>query len=136
MSALDQISELLAQRYGDAGKGAAARLRAWISGEVPFAHTEVLEKHLTPERVPLLFDAFWQELPFGTGGRRGRVGYGANRMNETTVAMTVQGHCEFLRRQFGAQAKLEVVVANDVRVFRDLSGSYRFLGERHPLIGV
>ena len=52
--------------------------------------------------MPLLFDAFWQELPFGTGGRRGRVGYGANRMNETTVAMTVQGHCDFLRRQSGA----------------------------------
>jgi phosphoglucomutase/phosphomannomutase len=136
MSALAEIERLLAKQYGDAGAGAAARLRTWLSGELPFAHAEVLERHLAPERVPLLFDAFWQELPFGTGGRRGRVGYGANRMNETTVAMTVQGHCEFLRRQFGAASKLEVVVANDVRVFRDLAGTYRFLGASHPLIGV
>ena len=136
MSARKEISDQLAARYGDAGAGAAARLRSWLAGERPFAHVEVIERHLTPERVPLLFDAFWQELPFGTGGRRGRVGYGANRMNETTVAMTVQGHCDFLRRQFGDDARLEVVVANDVRVFRDLAGTYRFLGDSHPLIGV
>jgi phosphoglucomutase/phosphomannomutase len=136
VSVLDEVGKLLAQRYGDAGAGAAARLRSWLSGEVPFAHPEILERHLSAERVPLLFDAFWQELPFGTGGRRGRVGYGANRMNETTVAMTVQGHCDFLRREFGAKAALEVVVANDVRVFRDLAGNYEFLGGSHPLIGV
>ena len=108
----------------------------WLSGALPFAHPEILTRHLDPERVPLLFDAFWQELPFGTGGRRGRVGYGANRINETTVAMTVQGHCDYLRRNAGANAKLEVVVANDVRVFRDMAGTYRFLGAEHPLIGV
>jgi phosphoglucomutase/phosphomannomutase len=132
---LPAIAEQLAARYGDAGAGAAERLQIWLSGALPFAHSEVLARHLDPARVPLLFDAFWQELPFGTGGRRGRVGYGANRINETTVAMTVQGHCDFLRRQHGAAA-LEVVVANDVRVFRDLAGAYRFLGDAHPLLGV
>lgn len=133
---LEAVAAQLAARYGDAGAGAAARLRSWLAGAVPFAHAEVLARHLDAARVPLLFDAFWQELPFGTGGRRGRVGYGANRINETTVAMTVQGHCDFLRRQAGAGAKLEVVVANDVRVFHDLAGTYRFLGEAHPLLGV
>jgi len=131
-----QISERLAARYGEAGAGAAARLRTWLSGALPFAHEETLARHLEAERVPLLFDAFWQELPFGTGGRRGRVGYGANRINETTVAMTVQGHCDFLRREAGPGAVLEVVVANDVRVFRDLAGTYRFLGDAHPLLGL
>ena len=133
---LGRVAAELEKKYGEAGAGAAARLRIWLSGALPFAHEEVIARHLDVSRVPLCFDAFWQELPFGTGGRRGRVGYGANRMNETTVAMTVQGHCDFLRRQSGAAASLEVVVANDVRVFRDLAGTYRFLGDTHPLLGV
>lgn len=135
-AAFERVADQLAKRYGDAGTGAAQRLRSWLSGALPFAHPEILQRHLDAERVPLLFDAFWQELPFGTGGRRGRVGYGANRINETTVAMTVQGHCDYLRTRFGAGAALEVVVANDVRVFRDIAGTYRFLGPSHPLLGV
>ena len=47
--------------------------------------------------MTLVFDAFRQVLPFGTGGRRGPMGYGPNRMNPATVAMTVQGHCNYLR---------------------------------------
>lgn len=84
----------------------------------------------------MLFDAFWQALPFGTGGRRGRVGYGPNRLNPTTVAMTVQGHCDYLRVAFPNQIGLAVVVANDVRVFNDIAGAYHFLGKDHPLLGV
>ncbi len=134
-SGLDAICERLGARFGEAGAGAATRLRRWISGAMPLAHPEVLERHLDPAHLDLLFDAFWQVLPFGTGGRRGRVGYGPNRMNETTVAMTVQGHCDYLRSQ-GAASDLQVVVANDVRVFRDVAGAYAFLGPEHPLLGV
>jgi phosphoglucomutase/phosphomannomutase len=134
--ALESTCTLLTERYGDAGADAATRLRQWLTGELPFTHPEILERHLGPDHIALLFDAFWQILPFGTGGRRGRVGYGANRMNETTVAMTVQGHCDFLRRNAGDPDALEVVVANDVRVFRDISGTYGFLGDSHPLLGV
>lgn len=132
---LERIENALGERYGEAGAAAAIRLRRWISGALPFTHAEVLERHLAPEHLSLLFDAFWQVLPFGTGGRRGRVGYGANRMNETTVAMTVQGHCDYLRQTLG-EGELHVVVANDVRVFRDLAGTYAFLGPDHPLVGV
>ena len=92
--AFARVAAELESRYGPAGAGAAARLKTWLSGALPFAHEDVLTRHLDVARVPLLFDAFWQDLPFGTGGRRGRVGYGSNRMNETTVAMTVQGHCD------------------------------------------
>jgi phosphoglucomutase/phosphomannomutase len=90
----------LQERYGELGGAAAERLARWVSGEVPFAHPEVIAQHLEEVHLPLVFDAFWQVLPFGTGGRRGRVGYGANRLNPTTVAMTVQGHCNFLRARF------------------------------------
>ncbi len=133
---LSRIGALLGERHGDLGVRAFQELERWLSGAVPFAHPEVLERHLDPEQVPLLFDAFWQILPFGTGGRRGRVGYGANRLNPATVALTIQGHCDFLHRRFPGRSDLSVVVANDVRVFRDIAGNYRFLGPEHPLIGL
>lgn len=133
---LDCICSLLTDRYDALGREAAHRLREWVSGCMPYAHPEILEKHLTEDRVDLLFDAFWQVLPFGTGGRRGPVGYGSNRMNPTTLAMTVQGHCNYLRSAFPDGDDLAVVVANDVRVFNDARGVYRFLDGDHPLLGV
>ena len=139
------MSKLLEERHGEAGYAAAGRLRRWMGGEIPYATPEVLDRHLEAEHATLVFDAFRQVLPFGTGGRRGPVGYGPNRMNPATVAMTVQGHCNYLRgsssNNFGAtershDATLSVVVANDVRVFTDNAGVYGFLGPRHPLMGV
>lgn len=127
---------MLEERYGELGRGAAVRLRQWLSGKVPYAYPEILDQHLEEKHLALLFDAFWQVLPFGTGGRRGRVGYGPNRINPTTVAMTVQGHCQYLRAAFPGRNDLAVVVANDVRVFNDVAGVYHFLGKDHPLLGV
>ena len=132
----NEFYELLAEKYGDLGQGAAERLHQWLSGKLPYACPEIIEKHLQEQHLGLLFDAFWQVLPFGTGGRRGRVGYGPNRLNLTTVAMTVQGHCQYLRTAFPERKDLSVVVANDVREFNDIAGVYRFLGEEHPLLGV
>src|SRR6266568_1394471 len=116
-SALGRVCSLLEQKYGALGRTAAERLRQWISGSVPYAYPEILRKHLEERHVDLLLDGFWQVLPFGTGGRRGRVGYGANRLNPTTVAMTVQGHCHYLWKAFPHRTNFAVVVANDVRVF-------------------
>ena len=136
MTNLARIGERLRQDYGAPGQRAHERLRSWLASEVPYAYPEVLARHLDVDHLALVFDAFWQVLPFGTGGRRGRVGYGPNRMNPTTVAMTVQGHCQYLRSTFPNRTDLAVVVANDVRVFHDLADAYSFLGNSHPLLGV
>ncbi|HEY0707470.1 MAG TPA: hypothetical protein VGG33_11770 [Polyangia bacterium] len=131
---LDEIGSLLQQRYGELGTRAHRELARWLSGAIPFSNPEILERHLDPARLPLIFDAFWQILPFGTGGRRGRVGYGANRINPATVALTIQGHCNFLKARFPDRSDLAVVLANDVRVFRDIAGTYGFLPPGHPLL--
>ena len=131
------MGALLAERYSQLGQRAHQELTRWLGGDIPFCFPEVLERHLHPKQLPLLFDAFWQVLPFGTGGRRGRVGYGANRINQSTVAMTIQGHCNFLKARFAQRSDLTVVIANDVRVFRDIAGAYAFLGSQdHPLYGI
>ena len=136
MTTRARVAERLSQNYGAPGRHAQARLQRWLAGEAPYAYPEVLARHLDDGHLALVFDAFWQVLPFGTGGRRGRVGYGPNRMNPTTVAMTVQGHCQYLASVFPNRSDLAVVVANDVRVFHDLAGVYSFLGNPHPLLGV
>src|SRR5437762_12522123 len=132
-SVLSNVSELLTQKHGAA---AGERLRSWLSGSLPFTYPEILKKHLDESHVALLFDSFRQVLPFGTGGRRGRVGYGSNRLNPAIIATTVQGHCDYLKKVFPRRAQLSVVVANDVRVFNDFAGVYKFLGKSHPLLGI
>ena len=82
--------------YGAAGEAAGRHLEEWLSDSLPLAYPESILEHLRQGKRGLVFDAFWQLLPFGTGGRRGPVGYGPNRLNPATVAMTVQGHCDYL----------------------------------------
>ncbi len=72
-----------------------------------------------------VLDSFWRMMPFGTGGRRGPVGAGPNRINPYTIALSVQGHCEYLRKATGGEGEMKVVVAYDVRQFHDLRGVYR-----------
>jgi phosphoglucomutase/phosphomannomutase len=73
---------------------------------------------------PGLLDRFYQILPFGTGGRRGPVGVGPNRMNRWTLGASVQGHCEYLKERFPGVAPLRVVLAYDVRRFEDRRRHY------------
>ncbi|MEZ6140419.1 MAG: phospho-sugar mutase [Zavarzinella sp.] len=71
-----------------------------------------------------LLDSFYQVLPFGTGGRRGAVGIGPNRMNLWTKGASVQGHCEYLKQRFPTISDLKVVLAYDVRQFEDQRQKY------------
>ena len=68
-----------------------------------------------------LLDAFYQVIPFGTGGRRGAVGIGPNRINGDTIRSSVQGHAQHL---LNITPKPSVVIAWDVRQFLDSRGVY------------
>lgn len=99
-------------------------LRQWLTQE-PFAgYRPQVEWLITTGQWAGLLDRFYQILPFGTGGRRGAVGVGPNRMNLWTVAASVQGHCEYLRQQFRSEQQLRVVLAYDVRQFEDKGKQY------------
>jgi phosphoglucomutase/phosphomannomutase len=104
-------------------QAALANLGQWLS-EPEFADYRPLLLHLIETQAySLLLDAFYQVLPFGTGGRRGPVGPGPNRFNPYTLATSVAGHLEFLRERFGAEG-LKVVIGYDPRAFHDVRGLY------------
>ncbi len=76
-------------------------------------------KHLIESKDwDYLLDCFYQIIPFGTGGRRGEVGIGPNRINKWTIQASAQGHSQYLIKQYGEDAKTRgVVLAYGVREF-------------------
>ncbi len=62
-----------------------------------------------------LIDAFYRELEFGTGGLRGVMGVGTNRMNIYTVGMATQGLCNYINKQFQNQKDISIAIAYDSR---------------------
>ncbi len=71
-------------------------------------------KNLIENDEKELIESFYQDLEFGTGGLRGIMGVGTNRMNIYTVGMATQGLCNYLKLQFPNQ-KIKVAVAYDSR---------------------
>ena len=113
---------------------AFANLRRWLE-EAEFApYRAQLQRLIEQQRWDFLLDSFYRVIPFGTGGRRGPVGIGVNRINPYTVTTSVQGHVDYLRRHHG-RGSMRVVVAFDCRIFNDLRGNYdRSLA--NPLLGL
>lgn len=89
--------------------------RLWLTDP---AYAEFQEQVLALIRPTPLIDAFYQVLPFGTGGRRGTVGIGSNRLNSRTIGESAQGVASYIARQDqdGSLAARGVVVAHDVRL--------------------
>ena len=88
------------------------KINTWLTGSYEqTVKDEIL--HLQKENPDELADAFYKNLEFGTGGLRGLMGIGTNRMNKYTVGMATQGYANYLIKCFGANAK--VAIAHDCR---------------------
>jgi phosphoglucomutase/phosphomannomutase len=103
---------------------AALTLNEWLTKPEYAACRPQLERLVQQGKWSVLLDSFYQLMPFGTGGRRGAVGLGPNRMNLWTLGASVQGHCDYLKQRFPDKAPLQVVLAYDVRRFTDKRGVY------------
>ncbi|HQB20430.1 MAG TPA: phospho-sugar mutase, partial [Bacteroidales bacterium] len=89
------------------------RINIWLSGaydEEAKAEIRAMQNNAPNE----LIDAFYKDLEFGTGGLRGIMGVGTNRMNKYTVAMATQGLSNYVKTQTKKQ-KPSVVIAYDSR---------------------
>ena len=88
------------------------KIDKWLSGNYDEASKEVIRK-MEKENPDELADAFYKNLEFGTGGLRGIMGIGTNRMNKYTVGMATQGYANYLKQCFSDE--ISVAIAHDCR---------------------
>lgn len=90
--------------------------RQWMTSSCYDAETQKAVKAMVEnEDKTELIDAFYRTLEFGTGGLRGIMGAGSNRMNIYTVGMATQGFANYLKKNFSERESISVVVCHDCR---------------------
>ena len=89
------------------------RSAAWLDGNFDESTKNEIKK-LQKDNPNELAEAFYRNLEFGTGGLRGIMGVGTNRMNKYTVGMATQGYANYLKQSFPG-APVRVAIAHDSR---------------------
>ena len=92
-----------------------ARAKEWLSPAFDEETRKEVQAMLDAEDKTPLIDAFYQNLEFGTGGLRGIMGAGTNRMNKYIVGMATQGFANYILKAFPGRNDLAVVVGHDCR---------------------
>lgn len=96
-------------------KDVTARAQVWL-GEGYDAETRAeVQRMLDNEDKTDLIEAFYKDLEFGTGGLRGIMGVGTNRMNIYTVGSATQGLANYLKKEFASLPQIKVVIGHDCR---------------------
>ena len=92
-----------------------AKAEKWLGDSFDEKTREEVRTLLDKEDKSDLIDAFYKDLEFGTGGLRGIMGAGTNRMNIYTVGMATQGLANYLNLNFKDRKQISVVVGHDCR---------------------
>ena len=97
-------------------KSCEAKAEAWLSSSVYDVATQAEVRKMldNPDKTDLV-ESFYQNLEFGTGGLRGIMGVGTNRMNIYTVGAATQGLSNYLNKNFKDLKQIAVVVGHDCR---------------------
>lgn len=85
----------------------------WLESNIDDDTKNAIKK-LIDNNEEELIESFYRDLEFGTGGLRGIMGVGTNRMNIYTVGMTTQGLCNYIKAQFPGE-EVSVAIAHDCR---------------------
>ncbi|QCR21205.1 phospho-sugar mutase [Pontibacter sp. SGAir0037] len=94
--------------------GIHEKIDQWLTGNYDEATKAEIQDLLDRNEEDALNDAFYKNLEFGTGGLRGIMGAGSNRMNRYTLGMATQGLCNYLKQSFPNQ-QISVAIAHDSR---------------------
>ena len=96
-------------------KQVTAKAQSWLSPDYDAETRAEVQRMLDADDKTALIEAFYKDLEFGTGGLRGIMGVGSNRMNIYTVGAATQGLANYLRQAFADRDEISVVVGHDVR---------------------
>lgn len=95
---------------------AAKNIQAWLSESRYAEYAPEVAAHINEGKLQALDDAFWTVIPFGTGGRRGKMyPIGSNAINDRTIGESAQGLADYVKSTLGAGAKLSCGIAYDTR---------------------
>ncbi len=92
-----------------------AKANSWLAPSYDAETRQVVNKLLANEDPTELIEVFYRDLEFGTGGLRGIMGVGSNRMNRYTVGAATQGLANYLKREFAHLPQIAVVIGHDCR---------------------
>ncbi|MDR1763969.1 MAG: phospho-sugar mutase [Dysgonamonadaceae bacterium] len=92
-----------------------AKANLWLSPDYDEDTRKQVKTLLDKEDTTDLVEAFYRDLEFGTGGLRGIMGAGSNRMNKYTVGAATQGLANYLKKEFASLPQISVVVGHDCR---------------------
>lgn len=90
------------------------RVQSWLDGNYDADTKAAIQALLDANNETELIDSFYKDLEFGTGGLRGIIGVGSNRMNRYTVGAATQGLANYLNQNFPGQ-EIKVAIAHDSR---------------------
>ncbi|MGD9558889.1 MAG: phospho-sugar mutase [Mangrovibacterium sp.] len=91
------------------------KAESWLSEVYDESTREEVRKMIQQEDKTKLIDSFYRDLEFGTGGLRGIMGAGSNRMNIYTVGAATQGLCNYLKKEFAGLQRIRVAIGHDCR---------------------
>ena len=104
---MDDNKELIAQ--------CEAKAKLWLAPAFDEETRKSVQSMLDNEDKTDLIESFYKDLEFGTGGLRGIMGAGSNRMNVYTVGMATQGFANYLKKNFKDRKEISVLVCHDCR---------------------
>lgn len=89
------------------------KVNSWLNGNYDATTKEAIRK-MQETQPDELADAFYRNLEFGTGGLRGIMGVGTNRVNKYTIGMATQGFANYLKKSYAGQ-EIKVAIGHDSR---------------------
>jgi phosphoglucomutase len=92
-----------------------SKATSWLSEDYDTATRNEVQRMLNSEDKTELIESFYKDLEFGTGGLRGLMGVGSNRMNIYTVGAATQGLANYLKVEFSDLKAIKVAIAYDCR---------------------
>jgi phosphoglucomutase/phosphomannomutase len=118
---MNDVPTLLQQVKQASGEGrisatAAENIAAWLTEPRYAEYADEVTAHIKEGKWQQLDDVFWTVIPFGTGGRRGKMyPVGSNAINDRTIGESAQGLADYVKEALGVGAPLSCAIAYDTR---------------------
>ena len=111
---LEQVKQAVAG--GKLTASAGENMKAWLTEPRYAMYADEVAAHVAEGKWQVLDDAFWTVIPFGTGGRRGKMyPIGSNAINDRTIGESAQGLADYVKETLGPGAALSCAIGHDTR---------------------